>query len=64
MWGDNWLIDEGVIHGGMIPKVTACLNALERVASAHIVNGSEPHILLHEVDQKQQCGTMVVRNHM
>jgi acetylglutamate kinase len=56
------LIEEGVIRGGMIPKVTACLETLEAVSSVHIVDGSEPHILLHEVDQKSQRGTMVVRD--
>lgn len=57
------LIAEGVINGGMIPKVTACLAALGTVASVHIVDGSEPHVLLHEVDQPQQRGTMMVKQH-
>lgn len=56
------LIDEGVISGGMIPKVTACLKALEAVSRVHIVDGSEPHILLREIDHQPQRGTMVVRN--
>ena len=56
------LIAEGVVNGGMIPKVTACLEALEMVSSVHIVDGSEPHVLLHEVDQQQQRGTMMVRS--
>lgn len=55
------LINEGVISGGMIPKVTACLKALEAVPCVHIVDGSEPHILLREIDCKQR-GTLVVRN--
>ena len=37
------LIRNGTISGGMIPKVTACLDALEGVPSAHIVDGREPH---------------------
>lgn len=57
------LIADGVIRGGMIPKVTACLKALEAVPCVHIVDGSEPHILLDEIDHTQQRGTMVVRNH-
>ncbi|MBV9689477.1 MAG: acetylglutamate kinase [Ktedonobacteraceae bacterium] len=55
-------IEQGVIHGGMIPKVTSSLRALEAVPCVHIVDGSEPHILLHEFDQHRRCGTMVVRN--
>jgi acetylglutamate kinase len=56
------LIAEGVISGGMIPKVTAYLKALETVSSVHIVDGSEPHLLLREIDQKHRLRTMVVRN--
>lgn len=56
------LMAEGVISSGMIPKVTACLKALEAVSCVHIVDGSELHILLREIDQKHQCGTLVVRN--
>lgn len=55
------LIDEGVISGGMIPKVTACLKALETVSCVHIVDGSEPHILLQEIEDTPQRGTMIVR---
>jgi len=55
------LIDDGVVSGGMIPKVNACLKALATVSSVHIVDGSEPHILLREIDRQQQRGTMVVR---
>lgn len=55
-------IAAGVISGGMIPKVTACLKALEAVPCVHIVDGSEPHILLREIDHQRQGGTMVVRN--
>lgn len=55
------LINEGVISGGMIPKITACLKALEGVPCVHIVDGSEPHILLHEIDCKQR-GTFIIRN--
>src|SRR5439155_3180871 len=43
------LIDEGVINGGMIPKVTACLDALASVPRVHIVDGREDHVLLREL---------------
>ncbi|MBA2284770.1 MAG: acetylglutamate kinase [Ktedonobacteraceae bacterium] len=55
------LIDEGVIQGGMIPKVTACLDALRSVPRVHVVDGREPHILLRELFTDQGAGTMIVR---
>jgi acetylglutamate kinase len=55
------LIEEGVISGGMIPKVTACLNALFAVPRVHIVDGREPHVLLRELFTDQGAGTMIVR---
>ena len=39
------LIAEGVITGGMIPKVTACLKALTHAGAAHIIDGREPGAL-------------------
>ena len=55
------LIAEGVISGGMIPKVTACLDALATVPRVHIVDGGEPHVLLRELFTDQGAGTMIVR---
>ncbi len=54
------LIDEGIISGGMIPKVTACLDALSVVSRVHIVDGGEPHVLLRELFTDQGAGTMIV----
>lgn len=56
------LIAEGVISGGMIPKVTACLDALTTVQRVHIVDGGEPHVLLRELFTDQGAGTMIVRS--
>ena len=56
------LIEEGVISGGMIPKVTACLNALFAIPRVHIVDGREPHVLLRELFTDQGAGTMIIRN--
>jgi acetylglutamate kinase len=56
------LIDEGVISGGMIPKVSACLDALLAVPRVHIVDGREPHVLLRELFTDQGAGTMIRRN--
>jgi acetylglutamate kinase len=55
------LIDEGVISGGMIPKVSACLDALVAVPRVHVVDGGEPHVLLRELFTDQGVGTMIVR---
>ncbi len=55
------LIREGIIAGGMIPKVEACLYALEGgVKKAHIVAGSLPHALLLEIFTKSGIGTEIV----
>lgn len=56
------LIEEGVITGGMIPKVSACLDALFAVPRVHIVDGREPHVLLRELFTDQGVGTMIRRN--
>jgi len=55
------LIGEGVINGGMIPKVTACLDALASVPRVHIVDGREPHVLLRELFTDKGAGTMIIR---
>lgn len=55
------LIDEGVINGGMIPKVTACLDALASVPRVHIVDGREDHVLLRELFTNKGAGTMIIR---
>jgi acetylglutamate kinase len=55
------LIHSGVISGGMIPKVSACLDALVEVPHVHIVDGGEPHVLLRELFTDEGVGTMIVR---
>jgi acetylglutamate kinase len=52
------LIDSGVAAGGMIPKLEACLIALEAVPVAQIIDGREPHVLLDAVAGKE-IGTIV-----
>ncbi len=54
------LIKEGVITGGMIPKVETCLHALENdCEAAHILDGRLPHVLLLETFTKNGAGTMI-----
>lgn len=55
------LIDDGVISGGMIPKVTACLDALVAVPRVHIVDGRDSHVLLRELFTDKGAGTMIIR---
>jgi acetylglutamate kinase len=55
------LIEEGVIYGGMIPKITACLAALADVPRVHIVDGSTPHVLLYELEDHPCIGTTITR---
>lgn len=54
------LTARGVIAGGMIPKVDACLKALDYgVRRAHIIDGRVPHALLIEVFTDKGVGTLV-----
>ena len=54
------LIAQGVIEGGMIPKVEACLESLERqVRKTHIIDGRLPHSLLLEIYTDRGVGTEI-----
>ncbi len=54
------MIAEGGIEAGMIPKVQACLDALDGgVRRCHIVDGRLPHALLMELFTDVGIGTMV-----
>lgn len=56
------LIDEGVITGGMIPKIEACEKALlGGVAKTHVIDGRIPHSLLLEVLTEGGIGTEIIR---
>jgi acetylglutamate kinase len=55
------LVKDGTISGGMLPKVTACLNAiLGGVSKTHIVDGRVPHCLLIEIFTKEGIGTEIL----
>ena len=54
------LIEEGVITGGMIPKIETCVKAIENgVKSCHIIDGREKHSLLLEIFTTEGIGTMI-----
>jgi len=56
------LIDAGELTGGMIPKIAACIHAVEHgVASAHIVDGRREHVMLLELFTDEGIGTMVTK---
>jgi acetylglutamate kinase len=54
------LVAEGVIHGGMLPKVRCALDAVAAgVGSAHIVDGRVAHAVLLEVLTDDGVGTLI-----
>ncbi len=54
------LKDDGTIHGGMLPKVDACLEAIEGgVNKAHIIDGRIEHSLLLELFTSKGVGTVI-----
>ena len=56
------LYDEGVISGGMIPKVNCCIEAIERgVQNVIIMDGRIPHSILMEILTDEGAGTMVMK---
>jgi acetylglutamate kinase len=56
------LIAQGVIAGGMIPKVEACLATLQRgVGKVHIIDGRLRHSLLLEIYTTAGVGTEIVQ---
>lgn len=54
------LFDDGTITGGMMPKVQACLRAIEGgVSKTHIIDGRIPHCLLLELFTREGIGTEI-----
>ena len=50
---------EGIISGGMIPKIECCVEAVRRgVKRAHIIDGRIPHSILIEMFSDEGVGTM------
>jgi acetylglutamate kinase len=56
------LIEDGTIHGGMLPKVRCALDAVASgVRSAHIIDGRVEHAVLLELFTDQGVGTLINR---
>ena len=55
------LINKNVISGGMAPKVSAGVFCVENgVASAQIINGTDPHSVIAELFTDKGIGTQIV----
>jgi acetylglutamate kinase len=55
------LISQGIVSGGMIPKVSCCVRSLAQgVKAAHILDGRLPHALLLEILTDEGIGSMIV----
>lgn len=56
----NDLIDDGVIHGGMLPKIGCALDAVQAgVTTAHIIDGRVQHAVLLEMFTDEGVGTLI-----
>ena len=56
------LVEQKIITGGMIPKVKACIRALDRgVKKIHIIDGTIPHGILLEIFTDKGVGTEIVK---
>ena len=59
------LIDDGIVSGGMIPKVNCCVRSLAQgVRAAHILDGRLPHSLLLEILTDEGIGSMLVASEL
>lgn len=55
------LVDDGIIKGGMLPKINCCIEALNGgVEKAHILDGRKEHALLLEIFTKGGIGTEII----
>ena len=54
------LINQQTIHGGMIPKVRTCIDAINNgVRGVVIIDGRKPHSILFEIFSDQGAGTLI-----
>lgn len=56
------MIARGIVSGGMLPKASACIAALDAgVRKAHIIDGRRPHSLLLEIFTDKGVGTQILK---
>lgn len=56
-----YLKKQGIVSGGMIPKIDCCVEAVRRgVSKANIIDGRIPHSILIELLTNEGAGTMIV----
>ena len=56
------LMEEGIISGGMIPKIQGCIEAIEKgVQKVFVIDGRVPHAILIETLTDEGLGTMFVK---
>ena len=56
-----YLKEQGIISGGMIPKIDCCVEAVRRgVKQANIIDGRIPHSILIELLTNEGAGTMII----
>jgi acetylglutamate kinase len=59
----NKMIEDGMITGGMLPKVKSCMRAIEAgVHKTHIIDGRILHSLLLEIFTDAGVGTELLKN--
>ena len=56
------LISDGIIHGGMLPKIRSALNAVHGgIQTSHIIDGRVQHAILLEILTDEGVGTLIHR---
>ena len=56
------LISDGIIHGGMLPKIRSALNAVHGgIQTSHIIDGRVKHAVLLEILTDEGVGTLIHR---
>jgi acetylglutamate kinase len=57
----EWLVEQGVISGGMLPKIKSCMEALNAgVRKVHLIDGRMQHSLLLEMFTDEGVGTQII----
>lgn len=57
------LVSDGIVGGGMIPKINNCVNAVENgVERVHILDGRREHCLLLEFFTNKGIGTAIIKD--